>query len=65
MLDMSLLLVFFHAGNKLWTAGIYLVAQNKNTQKLKTNKICHADGRHNTAYFFLNLAGEATLCTLK
>ena len=37
MLDMSLLLVFFHAGNKLWTAGIYLVAQNKKTQKLKTN----------------------------
>ena len=43
----------FHAGNKLWTAGIYLVAQNKKTQKLQTNKICHADGRHNTAYFFL------------
>ena len=36
MLDMSLLLVFFHAGNKLWTADIYLVAQNKKTQKLKT-----------------------------
>ena len=37
MLDMSLLLVFFHAGNTLCTAGIYLVAQNKKTQKLKTN----------------------------
>ena len=37
MLDMSLLLVFFHAGKKLWTAGIYLAAQNKKTQTLKTN----------------------------